>query len=136
MATWATAMASPALTPSQGAAEAWALLPPKWTSKWETARQVPSRRSAGQGWTIMAACTSSNDPALEHGDLAAAALLGRVPEHPHGEAQLVGHLGQSEAGPDGRGGDDVVAAGMADAGEGVVLGADGHDQRARPDARH
>jgi hypothetical protein len=34
-------MASPALTPSQGAAEAWASLPPKKTSKWETARQVP-----------------------------------------------------------------------------------------------
>ncbi len=40
MATWATVMASPALTPSQGAAEAWALLPVKRTSKWDTARQA------------------------------------------------------------------------------------------------
>ena len=62
MATWAMVMASPALTPSQGAAEAWADLPVKVTSKWDTARQVPSSRSSGQGWIIMAACTSSNTP--------------------------------------------------------------------------
>ncbi len=62
MATWAMAMASPALIPSNGAAEAWALLPVKVTSKWETARQVPCSRSVGQGWIIMAAWTSSKTP--------------------------------------------------------------------------
>ena len=40
--------------------------------------------------------------------------------------------GQAQAGADRRGGDDVVAAGMADAGQGVVLGADRHHQRPGP----
>jgi hypothetical protein len=38
------------------------------------------RRSVGQGWTIMAAWTPVEGAALEHEDLAAAALLGRGAE--------------------------------------------------------
>ena len=61
-ATWEIVIASSALTPSQGAAEAWASLPPKKTSKWATARHEPVRRSTGQGWIIMAAWTSKKAP--------------------------------------------------------------------------
>ncbi len=93
-ATWATTMASPALTPCHGAAEACAVRPVKSTSKWETARHVASSRSVGQGWTIIAAWTSSKTPALQHDHLAAAALLGRGAQHPHGQAQLVGQREQ------------------------------------------
>ena len=73
--------------------------------------------------------------ALEHEDLAAAALLGRRAEHADGEPEVVGHLGQRQAGPDGGRGDDVVAAGVAHVGERVVLGADRHDELARPGPR-
>ena len=73
---------------------------------------------------------------LEHEDLAAAALLGRGAQHLDGEAQVVGHLGQGQAGTDGGGGDDVVAAGVADAGQGVVLGADGDGERPRAGGGH
>ena len=66
---------------------------------------------------------------FEHEDLAAAALLGRRAEHLHGDAEVVGQGGQSQAGADRRRGDDVVPAGVTDAGEGVVLGADGDGQR-------
>ena len=62
--------------------------------------------------------------ALEHQDLAAAALLGRRAEHLHGQPEVVGERGEREAGAGGRGGDDVVAARVADPGQGVVLGAD------------
>ena len=99
MATWAMAMASPALTPSQGAAEAWAALPVKVTSKWDTARQVASSRSSGQGWTIMAAWTSSNTPCSSMVTLPPPPSSAGVPEHPHGDAELVGHPGQTRARP-------------------------------------
>ena len=62
IATWAIVMASPALTPAHGAAEACASVPVKWTSKWSTARHVASRRSSGNGCTIIATSRPSNAP--------------------------------------------------------------------------
>ncbi len=81
----------------------------------------------------MAAWTSSNTPALEHDHLATAPLLGRGPEHPHGQAECIGERCEPEARPDRRGGDDVVAAGVADLRERVVLGADGEHEGALAD---
>ncbi len=52
--------------------------------------------------------------AIEHEDLPAAAFLGGGAEHGDGEPELVGQAGQ--AGADGGGGDDVVAAGVAEPG--------------------
>ena len=68
---------------------------------------------------------------LEQQDLAAAALLGRGADDPHGHAEVVGHGGQGQARADGGRGDHVVAAGVADPGQRVVLGADGDLQRGR-----
>ncbi len=50
--------------------------------------------------------------ALEHEHLAAAALFGGCPEDAHGQAEVVGHRGQGQAGAHGHGGDDVVSAGV------------------------
>ena len=71
--------------------------------------------------------------ALEHEDLAAAALLGRGAEHPDAESDVVGDRGQGQPRADGRGRDDVVPAGVAHVGQSVVLGADRHHELARPD---
>ena len=100
MATWATVMASPALTPSHGRRRGVGGPAGEGARRnGATARQVASRRSSGHGWTIIAAWTSSKAPALEHDHLAAAALLGRRPEHPDGEPELVGHAGQARPAP-------------------------------------
>ena len=48
---------------------------------------------------------------------------------------VVRHPRQREARPDGARGDDVVPAGVADLGEGVVLGADGDDEAPEPRSR-
>ena len=66
---------------------------------------------------------------IEHQDLATTTLFGRCPDDPHGKPELVGERGEGEAGADGGGRDDVVPAGMTDAGQRVVLGADGDGQR-------
>ena len=60
-------------------------------------------------------------PRLQHGDLAAAALFGRGPEHADADAQVVGDVGQGLGGAHGGRGDDVVTAGVPEAGERVVL---------------
>ena len=70
---------------------------------------------------------------LEHEDLAAAALLSRSAEDADGDAQVVGERRQADSGADSSRRDHVVPAGVADLGEGVVLGADRH--RERPAAR-
>ena len=61
---------------------------------------------------------------VEQEDLAPAALLGGRAEDAHREAEVVGHPGECQAGADGGGGDDVVAAGMAHAGQRVVFRTD------------
>ncbi len=76
----------------------------------------------------MAAWTPRERAALEHEHLAAAAFLGRRAEHPHGEPEVVRHCGQREPGSDSSGGNDVVAAGVPDVRQRVVLRAHGHDQ--------
>ena len=69
------------------------------------------------------------DTGVEHLDLAATAFLGRRAEDRDGDAEIVGQRGKRMSGADRGGRDDVVSAGMADAGEGVVLGADAEVQR-------
>ena len=67
-------------------------------------------------------------------DLAAAALLGRRADDLDGQAEVVGDGASARPAPTAVGGDDVVAAGVADAGQGVVLGAD-RDGAAAPTRR-
>ena len=70
-------------------------------------------------------------PPLHHEDLPATALLGGRPEDLDRDAEIVGDGRQRPAGPDGSRGDHVVAAGMPDAGKGVVLRADRQHERPR-----
>jgi hypothetical protein len=60
-------------------------------------------------------------PRLQHGDLSAAALFGRGAEHADADAQVGGDTGEGLGGAHGGRRDDVVTAGVAEAGEGVVL---------------
>ena len=64
----------------------------------------------------------------QHQLLAAASLLRGGSDHGHPSLCLTGHRGQSQARTQSRGGDDVVAAGMADARQGVVLAHDSHQR--------
>jgi hypothetical protein len=68
--------------------------------------------------------------ALHEQDLAATALFGRRPDDADRKAHVVGYPGQRPGRADRRGGDDVVAAGVSDPRQGVVLGADRHVERA------
>ena len=63
--------------------------------------------------------------ALEQLDLPAAALLRRRAQDRHGEAGVVRHRQQRHARAGRHGGDDVVAARLADLRQRVVLAADG-----------
>ncbi len=67
--------------------------------------------------------------ALDQDHLAAPALLGRRANHDHAAGQFVHHRPQAHARGDGRRADDVVAAGVPDLGQGVVLG---HQRDGRP----
>ena len=67
---------------------------------------------------------------LQHQHLAAAGLLGGGAEQHDRQVQLVGDLGQRQRRADRGRRDDVVPAGVSDAGQRVVLGADADDQRA------
>ena len=60
-------------------------------------------------------------PRLQHGDLPAAALFGRGAEHPDADAQVGGDTGEGLGRAHGGRRDDVVTAGVAEPGEGVVL---------------
>ncbi len=71
------------------------------------------------------------DAGIEHGDLAAAALFGRRADDPHRESEILGAAQERDAGPHRRGGDQIVAAGVTDFGQRVVLSADAEDHRAR-----
>ena len=61
---------------------------------------------------------------LDHDLLAAAPLLGGRAEEDDLAGQLVGHRREGDRGADTRGGHRVVAAAVAEAGQGVVLGED------------
>ena len=126
-------MASAALRPRSGYAEAWASLPVKRASKWLTAKHGMRSSSFGAGCTIKAALTLVEAAPLEHQDLPAAALLGRRAEDTDRDGEVVRELGQGKAGADGARRDDVVPARMADLGKGVVLRTD--RDRERPGAR-
>ncbi len=68
-------------------------------------------------------------PGLQQQRFATAGLLGGGAQQRHPQAQVVGHLGQRQRGTHRRRGDDVVAAGMPDLGQRVILGADPDNQR-------
>src|SRR5712692_5381478 len=106
--------ASSALTPSHGSAEAWEALPVY--SK--VTRTMPSRswwsRVRSKPWIIMAASTSLKTPAL---------ISLTLPPPPSSAGVPITWM--RRAGPRARGGDDVVATGVADAGQRVVLAEDG-----------
>ena len=57
-------------------------------------------------------------------------------EYADGQTHVVGHCGRGERGADRGRGNDVVAAGVADTGQAVVLGADRDVQRAAAGTRH
>jgi hypothetical protein len=63
------------------------------------------------------------DSGVEQQHFSAAELLGGCAQQGNRQAQLVGDLGQCQRGAHCRRGDDVVAAGMTDSGQRVVLGA-------------
>ena len=69
---------------------------------------------------------------LQHRDLAPAALLGRGPEHPDREVEVIGQVLQGQPGTDTGRDDHVVATGVSHPWQGVVLGADTDGQRAAP----
>ena len=68
-------------------------------------------------------------------DLAPASLLGRGTEHRYPNSQLLGQGGHRHPCSGRRRGDDVVAAGVADLGQGVVLAADDHSWPSGSDRR-
>ena len=131
MATWATTMASAALTPFSGAAEAWASRPGVVHLDVVDGQAGGLEPVLGPGVDHHRGVGAVERAALEQEDLAPAALLGRRAEHRDRQPDVVGHRGQGHARADGGGGDEVVAAGVAHAGQRVVLGADHDGQGAR-----
>jgi hypothetical protein len=96
---------------------------------------VAGSTASSGGCTIIARCAPLERAAVQEEDLAAAVLLGRRAHHRHRQTDVVGDARETQARPDGRGGDDVVAAGVADVGQAVVLGADRDVERAAAGAR-
>ena len=86
--------------------------------------------SIGPGWIITVAAMSSNVPALSSNTFPPPDSSAGCAEQHDLEAEVVGHLGQCERGADGRGRDDVVAAGVSEPRQRVVFGADADHQRA------
>jgi hypothetical protein len=86
------------------------------------------------GWIIIAAVAPAKAPALDEVHLAAVGLLRGRAEHGHPDAEVVDETGEGGPGAEGGGGDDVVAAGVAHLGEGVVLGTDDDLRAGGPDA--
>jgi hypothetical protein len=69
--------------------------------------------------------------AFEHQHLSSSALLGRRAEDAHGQPDVVRDRGQREPGANGGSGNDVVAAGVTDLRQRVVLRAHGDDELTR-----
>ncbi|CAM5613014.1 hypothetical protein SCYAM73S_08651 [Streptomyces cyaneofuscatus] len=72
-------------------------------------------------------------PGFQEERLARTALLGGCADHSYGQAEFVGVRGEAERRADPGGGDQVVAAGVAEAGQRVVLAGDGHGDGSRAD---
>jgi hypothetical protein len=83
----------------------------------------------------MAALQSVERALLEHHGLAAKVLLAGRAEHLDRDAEVVGHRGEQQSGGHRGGRDDVVAAGVADARQRVVLGEQADDELAVAVAR-
>ena len=77
----------------------WVSLPVKWTSKWETARHVATRRSVGHGWTIIAAWTPSNAPRSSIVIFPPPPSSAGVPSTTHGQAETVGSGAKASPAP-------------------------------------
>ena len=99
MATWAMVIASPALTPCHGAADAWA------APTGEGHVEVGDREAGGLEPLVGPRVDHHRrmdvveDALLEHDHLAAAALFGRRAEHRHRDPELVGHLRRAPVRP-------------------------------------
>ena len=89
-----------------------------------------SRRSTGQGWTIMAAWTPSKAPRSSMRILPPPPSSAGVPRTRTFRPIWSATAARAKPGPHRARGDDVVAAGVPDVGQRVVLGADRDDQLA------
>jgi hypothetical protein len=74
-------------------------------------------------------CDVVERPSLQEQGFTTAGLFGGGSQQGHRQAQVIGDLGQRQRGPDRRGRDDVVAAGVPDLRQRVVFGAYPDDQR-------
>jgi hypothetical protein len=72
------------------------------------------------------------DPRLHQGDLAAPLLLCRTPDQKHRARHAIQHGPHGQSRPQRGRPDQIVAAGVSQAGQGVVLGQERDARRARP----
>ena len=127
-----------ALTPSQGAAEAWASLPGEVdveVGDGQAGGRPAARRARGGPSSPRG--RPSKAPRSSSSTLPPPPSSAGVPSTMTVSPRSSATSARARPAPDGGGGDDVVAAGVADPGQGVVLGADGHHAagRSRPGPR-
>src|SRR5215469_13343326 len=117
-AVWATVSASAAFTPSSGKAEAWDAFPVLCMSNMEAAMIFARSMSKRRRMHHHSGVNAIKSATLELQNLATgvAHFLGRSADNGFGETDLVCHLGGSNRCADGRGGNDIVAAGVANIG--------------------
>src|SRR5438128_2443465 len=105
-------------------------------SCWTSAYGVPLGFTSSVAPVARAPASKQRSTLARISSSSAAALLGRGADDAHREADVIGDARGGDARADGDGGDQVVPAGVADAGEAVVLGAQGQVERPRAAARH
>ena len=108
--------------PRSGIAAACAACPRYTTSTSAMHTHGMFTRLTLEGCIIIAASTPVERALARHQLLAAAALLGGRAEHAHAPGQPRAERREREPRADARGRDQVVAAGVADLGQRVVLG--------------
>ena len=126
-------IASSAFLPFHGSEAAWACRPWNTTSTSSDASGWLSTWLRSQGWNSKARVDPLEEAVLDHDGLAAPPFLGRRAEEHDLSGQLIGDRGERDRRPDPGRGHRVVAAAMAEAGQGVVLGED-PDPRPGPTA--
>ena len=107
-------------------------MPVHCTSNMDAAMILARSMSKGAGCTIMAACMPAKPPRSSRRifPLALPTSSAGVPITVTVRPDFVGDFGRGERCAYRRCGDDVVAAGVADARQGIVFGADADVQRA------
>ena len=135
IAVCATTSASRALTPSEGAAAAWAARPSNSTSHMHMARDEPPTTSFAAACAIMASDTSSKKPSSIRSTFPPVVSSAGVPSTLTVRLEFLGHGRQRQRCPHRAGRVHVVTAGMADGGQGVVLYAECHHKLAGSEAR-